>query len=157
MIEVQGLRFTYPGATKPAVNDLEFSVEDGEIFGFLGPNGAGKSTTQKVLIGLLRDYGGKVDVLGREVRGWGSDLYEQVGVGFELPVHFGRLTARENLSYFASLYQGETEDLDHLLEQVDLLEQADTRVEGRTGSVCSQRAPYWPCWASSWGVSLPRS
>ena len=65
MIEVQGLRFTYPGATKPAVNDLEFSVEDGEIFGCLGPNGAGKSTTQKVLIGLLRDYGGKVDVLGR--------------------------------------------------------------------------------------------
>ena len=129
MIEVKGLGFTYPGADKPAVSDLDFSVEDGEIFGFLGPNGAGKSTTQKVLIGLLRDYGGKVGVLGREARSWSSDLYEQVGVGFELPVHFGRLTARENLSYFASLYQGETEDLDHLLGQVDLLEQADTRVE----------------------------
>ena len=129
MIDVNGLVFTYPGAKEPAVNDLEFSVGDGEIFGFLGPNGAGKSTTQKVLTGLLRKYSGTVNVLGRDSRDWGSDLYEQVGVGFELPVHFGRLTARENLSYFASLYQGETEDLDHLLEQVDLLKAADVRVE----------------------------
>ena len=129
MIDVNGLVFTYPGAKEPAVNDLEFSVGDGEIFGFLGPNGAGKSTTQKVLTGLLRKYSGTVNVLGRDSRDWGSDLYEQVGVGFELPVHFGRLTARENLSYFASLYQGETEDLDHLLEQVDLLKEADVRVE----------------------------
>ena len=129
MIDVNGMVFTYPGAKEPAVNDLEFSVGDGEIFGFLGPNGAGKSTTQKVLIGLLRKYSGKVSVLGRDSRDWGSDLYEQVGVGFELPVHFGRLTARENLNYFASLYQGETEDLDHLLGQVDLLKEADVRVE----------------------------
>jgi fluoroquinolone transport system ATP-binding protein len=129
MIDVNELVFTYPGAKEPAVNDLEFSVADGEIFGFLGPNGAGKSTTQKVLIGLLRKYQGKVNVLGRDSRDWGSDLYEQVGVGFELPVHFGRLTARENLSYFASLYQGETEDLDHLLEQVALVKEADVRVE----------------------------
>ncbi len=129
MIEVNGLVFAYPSAKEPAVKDLEFSVEDGEIFGFLGPNGAGKSTTQKVLTGLLRNYSGKVRVLDREVRDWGSDLYEQVGVGFELPVHYGRLTARENLRYFASLYQGETEDPDELLEQVDLLDQADVRVD----------------------------
>ena len=129
MIDVKGLVFTYPAAKEPAVNDLEFSVGDGEIFGFLGPNGAGKSTTQGVLIGLLRKYAGNVNVLGRDSRDWGSELYEQVGVGFELPVHFGRLTARENLSYFASLYRGETENLDHLLEQVDLLKEADVRVD----------------------------
>jgi fluoroquinolone transport system ATP-binding protein len=129
VIEVDGLVFGYPGAAAPAVNDLAFTVEEGEIFGFLGPNGAGKSTTQKVLTGLLPDYRGKVRVIGREVSGWGSDLYEQVGVGFELPVHYGRLTARENLHYFASLYQGETEDLDALLEQVDLLDEADVRVD----------------------------
>ena len=88
MIEVQGLSFRYPGSAEPAVNDLDFAVEDGEIFGFLGPNGAGKSTTQKVLIGLLRKYAGQVRVLEREVRDWSSDFYEQVGVGFELPVHY---------------------------------------------------------------------
>ncbi len=92
MIDVTGLVFTYPGAKEPAVNDLAFSVGDGEIFGFLGPNGAGKSTTQKVLIGLLRDYRGKVNVLGRDSCDWGSELYEQVGVGFELPVQFVRIT-----------------------------------------------------------------
>jgi fluoroquinolone transport system ATP-binding protein len=129
MIEVNRLVFAYPGSRKPAVNNVEFSIEDGEIFGFLGPNGAGKSTTQKVLTGLLRDYHGEVKILEREVRDWGSDLYEQVGVGFELPVHYGRLTARENLRYFASLYQEDTEDIDELLEQVDLLEHADIRVE----------------------------
>ncbi len=129
MIEVNGLVFAYPGAKGPAVNDLEFAVADGEVLGFLGPNGAGKSTTQKLLTGLLRDYRGKVRVLGREVRDWGSDLYEQIGVGFELPVHYGRLTARENLRYFAALYQGEVADPEELLEQVDLLEQADVRVD----------------------------
>ena len=128
MIEVTGLVFSYAGAQKPALSDLEFSVEPGEVFGFLGPNGAGKSTTQKVLTGLLRDYRGVARVLEREVRDWGSDLYEHVGVGFELPVHYGRLTARENLRYFASLYEGETEEPDHVLEQVDLLEHADVRV-----------------------------
>ena len=65
MIEVAGLIFAYKGAHSPAVNDLEFTVEDGEIFGFLGPNGAGKSTTQKVLTGRLQDYSGTVPVRSR--------------------------------------------------------------------------------------------
>jgi len=129
VIEVRGLDFAYPGARRPAVDGLSFGIADGEIFGFLGPNGAGKSTTQKVLTGLLRDYGGTVQVLGREVRDWGSELYEQVGVGFELPVHYGRLSARENLRYFAALYRGETADPDALLAEVDLLEQGDVRAE----------------------------
>ena len=56
MIDVQGLSFVYAGSAEPAVNDLDFAVEGGEVFGFLGPNGAGKSTTQKVLVGLLRSH-----------------------------------------------------------------------------------------------------
>lgn len=128
VIEVRGLSFTYPGAPGPALDDLEFSVEDGEIFGFLGPNGAGKSTTQRVLVGLLRKYRGQARVFDREARDWGPDFFDRVGVGFELPVHYLRLTARENLRYFASLYAGETEDLDELLDQVELAEHADVRV-----------------------------
>ena len=56
MITVENLSFTYPGAASPALRDLNFSLEDGEIFGFLGPSGAGKSTTQKILIRLLLGY-----------------------------------------------------------------------------------------------------
>ena len=129
MIDVRQLVFAYPGADTAAVKDLTFSVQSQEIFGFLGPNGAGKSTTQKVLTGLLRNHDGQVRVLDREIGDWGSELYEQVGVGFELPVHFGRLTARENLNYFASLYRGETLNIDQVLEEVDLRKQADVRVE----------------------------
>ncbi|MDP6810421.1 MAG: ABC transporter ATP-binding protein [Kiritimatiellia bacterium] len=129
MIDVEELTFTYPGRSASAVCGVSFSVAEGEIFGFLGPNGAGKSTTQMILTGLLGNYQGKAELFGREVSGWGSDLYEQVGVGFELPVHYGRLTARENLRYFSALYRGETADIEELLDAVDLLDQADVRVD----------------------------
>ncbi|MEO1286423.1 MAG: ABC transporter ATP-binding protein [Chloroflexota bacterium] len=95
----------------------------------LGPSGAGKSTTQKILIGLLKDYGGNISVMGREVCDWGQDYYEHVGVSFELPNHYLKLTALENLKYFQSLYSGETNDLMYLLERVGLAEDADKKVD----------------------------
>jgi len=120
MIQVEELSFTYDRAAKPAVRGLGFGIERGEIFGFLGPNGAGKSTTQKILIRLLRDYEGRVSVLGRDLRAWRSDFYERVGVSFEFPNHYQKLTALENLRYFGALYQGKTRPPDELLESVDL-------------------------------------
>src|SRR5689334_17472291 len=69
------------------------------------PSGAGKSTTQRVLTGQHRRYNGRVEVLGRPVAGWGRTLYERIGVGFELPAYFPKLTARENLAAFAALYR----------------------------------------------------
>ena len=71
MISVQGLSLTYPGATSAAVEELTFEVGEGEVFGFLGPSGAGKTTTQNVLIGLLRGWQGRVDVMGRPLGEWG--------------------------------------------------------------------------------------
>jgi len=96
--------------------------------GFLGPSGAGKSTTQKVLIGLLPEYRGSACVLGREARDWGSELYEHIGVSFELPNHFSRLTGTENLAYFARLYECATRPAPELLETVGLLDAAAVRV-----------------------------
>lgn len=128
MITVKELRYTYPKATKEVLHGLDFSIDEGEILGFLGPSGAGKSTTQKILIGLLKGYQGSVTVLGRELSRWGSDYYEQIGVSFELPNHYLRLTARENLSYFRSLYSGSTRDPMQVLEWVGLAEDADKRV-----------------------------
>ncbi|MBX0326656.1 ABC transporter ATP-binding protein [Oscillochloris sp. ZM17-4] len=128
MIEVSDLTYTYPKAHGPALRGLGFRIERGEIFGFLGPSGAGKSTTQKILIGLLRGYAGRACVMGREVGAWGSDYYERVGVAFELPNHFMKLTARENLRYFAALYRGQTRRPADLLAQVGLEGDADTPV-----------------------------
>lgn len=128
MIDVKNLIYTYPNGSSPAVAGIDFKIDKGEIFGFLGPSGAGKSTTQKILIGLLRGYDGQAAVLGKEISAWNRDIYERIGVGFELPNHYLKLTALENLRHFASLYSGATEDPKKLLEMVGLDEDGDTLV-----------------------------
>ncbi|MEO5950949.1 MAG: ABC transporter ATP-binding protein, partial [Chloroflexia bacterium] len=127
-IEARGLTYTYTGKSEPAITDLSFQVEQGEIIGFLGPSGAGKSTTQRILIKLLGGFKGSVSVLGRDLAGWGQDYYEHIGVAFEFPNHFLKLTASENLAYFASLYNHETRDPSTLLELVDLSDSINTPV-----------------------------
>jgi fluoroquinolone transport system ATP-binding protein len=128
VIETSALTYTYAGGGAPAVKDLGFRVARGEIFGFLGPSGAGKSTTQKILIGLLRGYEGRVSLLGKELTAWGPEIYEHIGVSFEMPNHYLKLTARENLDYFRALYSGETEDPAALLALVGLTDDAHIRV-----------------------------
>lgn len=128
VIDVQELGYTYHAAARPALRDVTFQVASGEIFGFLGPSGAGKSTTQRILAGLLRDFEGQATVLGRDLRQWRPDDYEQIGVSFEFPNHYSRLTARENLAYFSTLYRQPTRDPLSLLALVGLEEDADTLV-----------------------------
>jgi fluoroquinolone transport system ATP-binding protein len=144
LIQTQSFRFTYHGAVQPAVRDLTFAVEQGEIFGFLGPSGAGKSTTQNVLIRLLDGYEGSVKVLGRDLRAWDRSYYRKIGVAFESPNHYLKLTARENLRLFAGLHAGHTEDPDTLLQRVGLLEDGDKRVgefsKGMRGRLTLARA-----------------
>jgi fluoroquinolone transport system ATP-binding protein len=128
MLKVQNLEFAYPKSNKKAVNGVSFEIKKGEIFGFLGPNGAGKTTTQKVIIGLLKRYGGHVEILGKNLRSWKTDLYNRIGVGFELPNHYQKLTAIENLELFASFYRRRTIPTMQLLRLVDLEEDANQRV-----------------------------
>ncbi len=128
MIQVENLQFTYPGHSEPTIKNIDFAIQTGEIVGFLGPSGAGKSTTQKILIGLLKDYQGKIFIFGKNLRYWKSDYYEKIGVSFERPNHYLRLTALENLQYFASLYNHECENPMELLEQVNLGNDAGTLV-----------------------------
>ena len=128
MIQVEGLDFTYPAGRRRVLKGLDFSVREGEVFGFLGPSGAGKSTTQNILIGLLKDYRGRVTVMGRDLADWGPEYYEEIGVAFELPNHYLKLSARENLEYFRSLYSGATAEPRALLELVGLEDAMDVRV-----------------------------
>src|SRR4051812_21699445 len=126
-IRVEDLRVRYPGTARDAVAGIDFTVAAGEIFGLLGPNGAGKSTTQRVLTGQLRRYTGNIEVLGRPVADWGRGLYERIGVGFELPAYFPKLTARENLAAFGALYRRPACRPDQALAAVGLLNAADQR------------------------------
>ena len=125
VIRVRGLTYTYPKAAEPAVRGMDFTVGRGEIFGFLGPSGAGKSTTQKVLIGLLRGHGGGASVWGKDPLAWGPDYYQRIGVSFELPNHYQKLTGLENLRFFASLYDVDTLDPMELLDAVGLADDAE--------------------------------
>jgi fluoroquinolone transport system ATP-binding protein len=128
VIDVRDLTFRYPASREPALRSISFRVERGEIFGFLGPSGAGKSTAQKILIRLLRDYEGSVRILDRDLSAWGNDYYERIGVSFEVPNHYLKLTALENLAAFRGFYSGATEDPRALLDAVGLLDDADKRV-----------------------------
>ena len=126
MIEMNELCYSY--TKEPFITDISFNVGGGEIFGFLGPSGAGKSTIQKILIGMIPTYKGSVVVNGIEVKEHNNSFYEDIGVDFEYPSLYEKLTARQNLDFFASLYAGEKYDTHELLSAVGLLRDADKKV-----------------------------
>jgi fluoroquinolone transport system ATP-binding protein len=108
---------------------MSFDIREGEIFGFLGPSGAGKTTTQRLIIGLLRNYTGHIKVLGKERNQWGKDFYEQIGVAFDFPNLYTKLTAKENLQLIGAYYKNTSENIDTLLDRVGLLPDKDVCVE----------------------------
>jgi len=128
MIIVKDLKYTYFGSESEVLHGLNFEIKKGEIFGFLGPSGSGKSTTQNILIGLLKNYHGSVQIMKKEVSEWGQEFYEHIGVSFEWPNHYLKLTALENLDYFKSLYSHQTHDSMTVLEWVGLKEDANKKV-----------------------------
>ena len=107
---------------------MDFSVGRGEIFGFLGPSGAGKSTLQKILIGMLPDYQGSVVVNGTECGHRDRRFYENIGVDFEFSTMYEKLSAKENLRFFGSLYKKQGRSIDELLSEVGLDRDGDKRV-----------------------------
>jgi fluoroquinolone transport system ATP-binding protein len=128
VIEVRGLRYRYPGTPRDTLDGLDFHIAAGEIFGFLGPSGSGKSTTQKILTGLLPGYAGAGHVFGSPPAAQGSAYYDRIGVAFEVPNLYGKLTGRENLDFFAGLHGGPTADSGVLLDRFGLSDAADRRV-----------------------------
>ena len=127
MINVKDLRFSYPGKTGLTLKGIDFQIGRGESFGFLGPSGAGKSTTQKILIKLQPGYTGLVEVMDRPLAAWDKAYYNHIGVGFELPNHFAKLRALENLRFFGSFYDRSLRDPLELLAMVGLEQDANKR------------------------------
>ncbi|NLC67396.1 MAG: ABC transporter ATP-binding protein [Clostridiaceae bacterium] len=124
---VKDLYFKYPTSREDTIKGVSFDVHEGEIFGLLGPSGAGKSTTQKILIKLLEDYRGSIEYFGKDLKSMDSSFYEEIGVGFEVPVHFSKLTALENMRFFSGFYR-KTADMQELMERVGLWEYRDVKV-----------------------------
>jgi fluoroquinolone transport system ATP-binding protein len=129
MIRVENLRYAYPGTQKQVLKGISFEIQKGEIFGFLGPSGAGKSTTQKVLNGLLKGFQGSVQINGTDLTRMDRSFYEKIGVAFEFPNLYLKLTALENLQLYASFFKSATRNPEELLALVQLDGDRDTRVE----------------------------
>lgn len=130
IIEVKDLTKQYDG--KKVVKGVSFSVKKGEVFGLIGPNGAGKTTTLEMIEALRPIDDGKVTINGIDVADNPSDIKEIIGIQLQTTTFLDKLTLREQLQMFASLY-GETVDPDQLLADVQLTEKAKSYVENLSG------------------------
>jgi len=117
-----------------AVDQLTLDVQAGEIFGFLGHNGAGKTTTVRLLNGVLESTSGEAKVLGLDPQAQGPALRARTGVLTETPSLDERLTARDNLSIYADLYNVPRAEVatrvNFLLTEFELADRADEKVGG---------------------------
>ena len=125
-IDVSDIGFSY-GEVR-AVDGVSFSIPAGKILGFLGPNGAGKSTTIKMLTGQLRPEGGTIEILGVNMPARREDIQARMGVCFEEKNLYTSMTARENLQFFAKLFEIENFDAEPLLTRVGLQSRMNDRV-----------------------------
>jgi ABC-2 type transport system ATP-binding protein len=120
-----------------AVDNISFSIEEGEIFGFLGPNGAGKTTTLSILSTLLAPSSGKAYVNGYDVVSQKAEVRRSIGVVFQDPTLDEELTARENMDIHRRLYgmKKSREKIDELLELVELNNRKDQLVKNFSGGM----------------------
>jgi ABC-type multidrug transport system ATPase subunit len=114
-----------------AVNDLSFTVNEGEVYGFLGQNGAGKSTTIRMLLTLIAPSGGTIEIFGEDLYARRADILRQTGAIIEKPDLYKYLTAYENMVVFARLsgLQVRKAALMDQLARVGLAERANSKVK----------------------------
>ncbi len=116
-----------------AVDGVSLTIEAGEFFGILGPNGAGKTTTLEIIEGLRQADSGQISLFGLSPWPRNPALLPKIGVQLQATAFFERLTAREQLRTFGSLYGVPGRKADAMLETVGLTDKADTRVEKLSG------------------------
>lgn len=137
MIEVKNLTKKFGEFT--AVDNISFSVKEGEVFAFLGPNGAGKTTTINMLATLLNPTSGQATVLGFDITKQKDEVRSSIGIIFQDPALDDRLTAKENLDFHARLYgldKGTRKKrIAEVLDLVDLKEKANIVVKEYSGGM----------------------
>jgi ABC-2 type transport system ATP-binding protein len=112
-----------------AVDEISFSVNAGEVFGFLGPNGAGKTTTIRMLTGQMLPSSGGATVAGYDILSESGQIKPKIGVIFEHQNLYERLTARDNLNFMRQLYGLKRSRVDQVLELVGLKDRANEKLK----------------------------
>lgn len=120
LIEARGISKQFKNYQ--AINQLDFKVYEGEIFGFLGPSGAGKTTTIKILTGQLRQTSGQASILGIPVEHVDEDIYKRIGIVSDMSGFYEKLTVYQNLKFFTKLLNVDPASIDELLKKFGLYE-----------------------------------
>jgi ABC-2 type transport system ATP-binding protein len=136
-IETRQLTKAY--SSLKAVDSLDISVENGEIFGLLGPNGAGKTTTVSMLCTILKPTSGSATVNGFDITKEAHKVRRSIGIVFQDPSIDDRLTGRENLYMHANLYGVPTSEqksrINRILKLIELEERADDLMRTYSGGM----------------------
>lgn len=139
IVEVHNLYKKYKEATHFALNNINFSVQKGEIYGILGTNGAGKTTLMSILFGGLLPTMGNFSIAGLSYAHKARNIRFLIGIVPQEYALYPTLTARENLNYFGSLYGLKKSFLqkriDEILDRVGLLSVANTKIQYFSGGM----------------------
>ena len=127
MITVE--KITKRFGNKTALNQIQFNVEKGEIFGFLGPSGAGKTTLINILTGQLKADEGTTQLLGKDTKDLTPEDLARIGLVGDSSGYYEKLSLEKNLIIYAKIYGLPNSRVDEVLEQVGLLESKKTIAE----------------------------
>ncbi|PLS16112.1 bacitracin ABC transporter ATP-binding protein [Bacillus sp. M6-12] len=128
IVEIQNVTKTIKGKT--IIEDISFSVNKGEVFGFLGPNGAGKTTTIRMMVGLIGITSGDIKVLGYSIKNNFEKAVSQVGAIVENPELYKFLSGYQNLVHFARMSKGvKKEKIDEVIKLVGLTDRIHDKVK----------------------------
>lgn len=119
IIQTEGLNFSFQNGMQ-TLDNVQLSVPKGSIYGFLGPNGAGKTTTLRLLLGLLRNQQGKIELFGQNFQEHRIEILRKLGSLIEQPSLYGHLTAQENLEVYRVIYQCDRSRIKEVLKIVGL-------------------------------------
>ena len=138
-IEIKDLLLSYPGTDFNAIDNLSLTINKGDVFGLLGPNGAGKTTLISILTGLIRPNSGTVFVEGYEIRRYIKNIRALIGVVPQEYALYPKLTAKENLRFFGSMYGVRNPELkkriDEGIAQMGLTKFANKRIDTYSGGM----------------------
>ncbi len=119
IIRTNGLSYKYAKAVQ-TLSDINLEVAQGAVYGFLGPNGSGKTTTLSLLLGLLNNQQGTIEIFGKNIRQHRVDILKRIGSLIEVPSLYGHLTAKENLEVYRPIYGVKSDRIKEVLKTVGL-------------------------------------